>query len=162
MFSQFKIGLRTTKTAISVALSVIICALLSRETPMIAALASVFCLRQDTSSSIKFSIHRISGTLIGGLISIGAISVQHLIGRNPIYDALVAGIAVTLTIMICNAVNHKEGIITAVSSLLFILFNTPHTESVIGAILRLIDVIIGALVAVSVDYILPSKQKIPR
>lgn len=158
MSSHFKIGLRTTKTAISVALCIIISSFLSNESPTLAALAAVYCLRQDTSTSISFSFHRIIGTFLGVIISMIASNIQVVVEKNTISDAIIAAGAVILTIILCQITNHKEGTISATATMLYIYFNTPNPETINYAAHRLLDVTIGAIVAVSIDYLLPSKK----
>ncbi|MBS4749916.1 hypothetical protein GMA11_01630 [Granulicatella sp. zg-ZJ] len=155
---HFKIGLRTLKTAISVALCVIICWLVKRDNPVLACLAAVYCLRTDPTSSLHFSKHRLFGTFVGVIVSMLSIVIQQIFIRSVFVDAFVAFSGAILVIVICNLAKHPEGIITAMSTFLIICFNTPYTESIGYAMFRLLDVTMGATVAVVIDWLLPSKK----
>lgn len=155
---KFKIGLRIIKTALSVFLCVIISYLISRDSPVLSCLAAIYCLRTDASTSYHFGKHRLFGTFIGVLVSLGVIFIQSFFGRHMLIDATSAAIGIIVVIILCLYTKHPEGIITAASTMLIICFNTPATETFGYAITRLFDVIIGASVAISVDYILPAKK----
>lgn len=153
---NFKVGLRTLKTAISVAICLTISRVVLRDSPVIMCLAAVYSLRKDTSSSFTFSVHRFIGTSIGVFVSMAGILAQQHFSRHIAVDALIAFFGVIGVIVLCNGTKHPEGIITSISTLLFICFNTPTTETLSYALLRLIDVLIGASVAIMIDFLLPS------
>lgn len=155
---KIKIGYRIIKTAIAVFFCVIISHFISRDTPVLSCLAAVYTMRTNVSTTFAFGKHRFAGTFIGVLVSLGVIFIQRYIGRSPLIDATSAAIGVVLIIVLCLHFKHPEGIITGTSTLLIICFNTLHTETYSYAILRLFDVVIGATVAVAVDYVLPSKK----
>ncbi|MBF0779637.1 MULTISPECIES: aromatic acid exporter family protein [unclassified Granulicatella] len=155
---HFKIGLRTFKTATAVAICLLISHLISRDSPVLSCLAAVYCLRTDAASSYHFSKHRIFGTSIGVFVSIGAIFIQNILTRTIFSDTLLVFIGVIAVIIFCNMTKHPEGIITSVSTFLIICFNTPATETIHYAFFRIFDVLIGASVAVLVDFSLPGKK----
>lgn len=153
---KIKVGLRTLKTAISVAICLTISRIVLRDSPVIMCLAAVYSLRKDPATSFTFSIHRFFGTTIGVFVAMAGILAQQQFSRHIIVDALVAFFGVIIVIVLCNASKHPEGIITSISTLLFICFNTPTTETLTYALLRLIDVVIGAGIAITIDFLLPS------
>lgn len=155
---HFKIGLRTLKTATAVAICLLISRLISRDSPVLSCLAAVYCLRTDAASSFHFSKHRVFGTSIGVFISIGAIVVQNILPRNLMTDTALVFICIIAIIICCNMTKHPEGIVTSVATFLIICFNTPTTETISYAFFRIFDVLIGASVAILVDYTLPGKK----
>lgn len=158
MMSHFKIGLRTIKTAISVFICLIVMHLLNRETPVLACLAVIYCLRTDNNSTINFSIHRLVGTFIGVGVSIIAIFAQQQLGNHIITKASIGAIGIILVIIFSNLLKRPEGIIAGSSTFLIICFNTPFTETFGYATTRLLDVVIGATIAIIINYTLPGKK----
>lgn len=155
--SHFKIGLRTIKTAISVFICLIIMHLLNRESPVLACLAVVYCLRTDNNSTINFSIHRLVGTFIGVGVSLLAIFAQQQLGNHIIMKALIGSFGIILVIVFSNIFKRPEGIVSGSSTFLIICFNTPFTETFGYATTRLLDVVIGATIAIIINYLLPPK-----
>ncbi|MBS4762269.1 FUSC family protein [Carnobacteriaceae bacterium zg-ZUI252] len=155
---HFKIGWRTFKTALSVFICLLLTYSLQRETPVLACLATVYCLRTDHASTLNFSVHRLIGTFVGVLVSMLAISVQMQVDSHILWQATIGALGTILLIVICNATKHPEGIITGVSTFFIICFNTPFTETFGYAANRLIDVAIGAAVAIVVNFIMPGKK----
>lgn len=156
--SHFKIGLRTIKTALAVFICLIVMYLFNRESPALACLAVVYCLRTDNNSTINFSIHRLIGTFIGVGVSLLAIITQQQLGTNIIITALIGAIGIALVIIFSNILKHSEGIVAGSSTFLIICFNTPFTETFGYATTRILDVIIGATIAIVVNYTLPGKK----
>lgn len=155
---HFRIGLRTFKTATAVAICLVVSYLIGHS-PVLSGLAAVYCLRTSTATSLHFSRHRVFGTTIGVFISMLAVFIQGTFPRTIYLDAAIVFFGVILIILFCNLTRHPEGIVTSVSTFLIICFNTPVTESVSYAFSRIFDVFIGALVAVTVDYILPGQKE---
>lgn len=155
---HFKIGLRTLKTAIAVAICMIISHLIARDSPVLSCLAAVYCMRTNTKSTMLFGKHRIFGTLTGGIVSVLAIILQNIFTRNIFTDTVIVFISIILIVLICNMRKHPESIITAASTMLIICFNTPATETITYAFLRMLDVLIGAGVAIAVDFTLPASK----
>lgn len=156
--SHFKIGLRTIKTALSVFICLIVMHLLNRDSPVLACLAVIYCLRTDNNSTINFSIHRLLGTFIGVGVSILAILAQQQLGNHILIQATIGAIGVILVIVFSNWIKRPEGIIVGSSTFLIICFNTPFTETFGYATTRLLDVIIGATIAIIINYLLPGKK----
>lgn len=156
---HLKIGLRTLKTAIAVAICMIISHLIARDTPVLSCLAAVYCMRTNTSTTMRFGKHRIFGTLTGGVVSIFAITLQNIFTRNMLTDTIIVFMNIIAIIVVCNMRKHPESIITAASTMLIICFNTPATETISYAFLRMIDVLIGAGVAIVVDFALPARRQ---
>lgn len=154
----FKIGLRTLKTAIAVSICMIISHLIARDSPVLSCLAAVYCMRTSTSSTMRFGKHRIFGTLTGGLVSVLAIMLQNIFTRNIVSDTIIVFLNIIVIIVVCNMRKHPESIITAASTMLIICFNTPATETISYAFLRMLDVLIGAGVAIIVDFVLPARK----
>lgn len=63
---RFRIGMRTLKTAIAVMICILLFHFTDRGEPLIAALAAVFSLRQDLTTTVSFGKSRILGNSLGG------------------------------------------------------------------------------------------------
>ena len=67
---RFRLGMRTIKTALAVMLCILLFHVTDRGSPLIAALAAVFSLRQDLTTSISFGRSRVLGNSLGGLLAL--------------------------------------------------------------------------------------------
>lgn len=67
---RFRIGMRTMKTALAVMICILLFHFIDRGQPLIAALAAVFSLRQDLTTTVSFGKSRVLGNSIGGIAAI--------------------------------------------------------------------------------------------
>lgn len=67
---RFRLGMRTIKTALAVMLCILLFHVTDRGSPLIAALAAVFSLRHDLTTSISFGRSRVLGNSLGGLLAL--------------------------------------------------------------------------------------------
>lgn len=161
-FSFPKLGLRTIKTSISVFL----CLILFPREPFFACLAAVSCLQNNVSNSVKASINRVLGTLVGlihGLIFLVFCRYfkfnieSELLGNFLIYLSVAIGII--FVIYTCNLIKRPGGI--NVSCIAFLAITTVHAfaDPLYYALNRIIQTILGAVIASLVNYILFPVEK---
>ncbi|MBS0949689.1 FUSC family protein [Weissella minor] len=145
---QFRFGLRTLKTGISVMILVIIFLLLDRGNPMIACLSAVFSLRQDFETTIQFGKSRVIANAFGGAFAM--VYSLSLMATNHAYwvQILVLPFLLMMLIATNDAINNNSGIIGASAAFLMICFTIPADGDYLYAVARVIDTFIGMAVAI--------------
>lgn len=155
---KFKIGMRTLKTGICVFLCILFSILLKRETYVVAAITSVFTLREDMENTIKYGKHRLIGNVMGALTSILVIVVFKLLGRTDMIQLFFIPIIIVLMIAVLAHLGYYEGTVGACATLLTIVFMIPPNQSYGYAFARVVDSFIGMGIALLVNYYLPIKK----
>lgn len=153
--NPFHIGLRTIKTSISVFICVVLFRVLHRGSPMLAALSAIFSLRVDHQQTFKFALSRFIGNSTGGVIAIILLQLRYHLPYPQYTDLLLAPIGIVLIILFCNQFN-KTGVINSCATFLVIFFNIEAAENVGYAVQRILDTLIGAVIAIGVNHILPN------
>ena len=70
-------------------------------------------------------------------------------------DLLLAPVGIVIIILFCNRFN-KTGVINSCATFLVIFFNVEAGQNTAYAIQRILDTIIGALIAIGVNHLLPN------
>lgn len=153
----FRLGMRTLKTALAVMICIIIFKVFHRGTPMIAAIAAVFSLRQDLSTSLSFGKSRIIGNTLGGVLAILYFFIQNHFSHDFIVELIFIPILVIIVIVVSDGLNNNSGIISAIATLLLIALSIPQGETLSSAISRVIDTFIGTFVGIGVNFIMRPK-----
>lgn len=148
------VGMRTFKTGLSVALTLLICNALKIENPFFALIASSMAVESSVSESINVSKYRMIGTMIGATI---AIAFSFLFHTNPIS----VGLGIIALIYISNALKLKKSIKISTIVFVAILVNNDETTRFEYAIYRSLDTFIGLSVGTLVNYYLrpPNSKK---
>ena len=123
-FGRFRLGMRTTKTALAVFLCILFFHVSNRGLPMIAALSAVFSLRQDLTTTVSFGRSRIIGNTLGGLLGIFYFFVKNYFHNNFLVE------------------------------LFLISLSIPQGESSLYAIQRVLDTFIGTFIAIGINFFL--------
>lgn len=158
---HFRLGMRTIKTGIAVLICVFIYHFFDRQYTMIAALSAVFALREDISSTFTFGKSRILGNTLGAIGAIiFAVSMQ-LFHYNFVIELFLIPLLVIGIIVLFDGLNYNSGIIGAVATLLIIIYMIPRDQSVLYAFWRMLDTVIGVVVAIIVNHIIktPTPKK---
>ena len=153
--NPFHIGLRTFKTAVSVFICVVLFRILHRGSPMLAALSAIFSLRTDHQQTFKFAFSRFIGNTTGGVVAIILFYVRTVLPYPEYTDLLLAPVGIIIIILFCNQFN-KSGIINSCATFLVIFFNIEAGQNTAYAIQRILDTLIGAVIAIGVNHILPN------
>lgn len=149
--SQFRLGMRTFKTGLSVFLVLALFSLFDLEGLQISALTAVFSLREDFDRSVSFGASRIFGNSIGGLCALGYYLLRGWLGGDTWVMLLFVPILTMLTIMINVACNNKSGIIGGVAALLIITLSIPQGDTIIYVFSRILETFAGVFVAIMVN-----------
>lgn len=154
---KFKIGMRTFKTGLSVFFCILVSILLKRETYVVAAITTVFTLREDMENTLKYGKHRIIGNVMGALMSVVVIAVFNLLGRTELVQLIFIPVIITLMIALLANLGYQEGTVGACATLLTIVFMIPADRSYGYAFARVVDSFIGMGIALLVNYLIPLK-----
>ena len=141
-----KVGMRTIKTGIAVA----ICAFLSKyiiENPMFAGVGCVVSVQDTVKGSLKLGFNRVKGTLIGGIVGYLCVLISP---GNPI----LAGIGIMASIYGCTTLNISSGIIVSSVTFLSIHLGIITSNPAYYATHRVIDTSVGVVIGVLINYIL--------
>ncbi|MCR6545718.1 FUSC family protein [Dehalobacterium formicoaceticum] len=125
--SKFRIGLRTTKSAVAVFFCLLMQFIFSVDPTHIynAAIAAIVCMRENTEESFLFGVQRFIGTIIGGVMGLILISINIYI---PYYEDGLYLILVPLFVMFCISIcaflNKKNAVIICCVVFLGIVLDT--------------------------------------
>lgn len=146
------IGKRILKTGIAVSLALIISSLLNLDSTF-AAIVALIGLKETTQKTFRYSLTLIYGSIIA--LAIGLIIVL-LLGNNP----LSFGLGTIIIIALLVALRLNEGLILSVIVMYHVLENYPKeiSEFLSFSIQELTLIIVGILVSVFVNVILPQKH----
>ncbi|SNS53728.1 Uncharacterized membrane protein YgaE, UPF0421/DUF939 family [Anaerovirgula multivorans] len=141
-----KIGPRTIKTGLAVALTLFVSNIIGIESPFYAVIAAIIVMQPTVSDSWKTGVYRMLGTITGAVI--GAIFVSISPG-NPI----LAGLGIIAIILVMNKLHWRESI--SIGSVVFIgIFLNADTKYVSYSLHRLLDTSVGIIVAVAINYMI--------
>lgn len=156
-----RFGLRTFKTALAVMICILLFQLLDRDAPLIACLAAVFAMREDVSTTIHFGAYRVIGNLLGGSLALVYIYIYRALNYNFYAELILIPLFVIFIIVFSDALNFNPGIVGACATLFIIVLTVPEHETLLYAISRIMDTVIGTLVALLVNrFIKPPVAKI--
>lgn len=160
---RFRIGMRTMKTALAVMFCILLYHFLNRGQPMIAALAAVFALRQDLTTSVKFAKSRVLGNTLGGLAGIGYHLLQQRFDDSFLIELIILPLLVASLIIFSDGIDNNSGIISSIATMLLITLTVSTDETVIVAVDRVLDTFIGTFVAIGMNFIIrppkPEEEK---
>jgi uncharacterized membrane protein YgaE (UPF0421/DUF939 family) len=156
---KFKIGMRTFKTGLSVFFCILLSILLKRDTYVVAAITTVFTLREDLENTVKYGKHRIIGNVLGAIMSLAVITVFDLLGRSEVVQLLFMPLIIMVMIAILAGLGYHEGTVGACATLLTIVFMIPAHQTYGYAFDRVIDSFMGMGVALLVNFAIPLRQR---
>ncbi|HFI0213827.1 TPA: aromatic acid exporter family protein [Streptococcus suis] len=149
---QFRLGMRTFKSGLAVFLVIVLFGHMGWQGIQIAALTTVFSLREDFDQSVHFGTSRILGNSIGGFYALLFFLLDSLFSDQFWVTAVFVPIFVMLTIMTNVAMNNKAGIIGAVSALLIISLSIPAGDTIQYVFVRVFETFVGVFIAILVNY----------
>lgn len=152
--TEYKVGLRTIKTAIAVFLCLLLQLILPLDSVLFAAIAAVVCMRETAEKSLDMGVQRFLGTLIGGIFGFLLIN---LVPYIPHYDeglyVLIIPIGMIFCISVCVWANKRNAVIICCVVFLSIALESGlHTNTLIYVASRIIDTTIGVIMATLVNH----------
>ena len=142
-----KIGLRSIKTGIAVALTVIICNMIQLGTSFFGAVAAVIALQATIADSFQKGKERLLGTVIGAVVGI-------VFSMLPDYDPLWVGLGVIVVITISNMLKWKDSIVLGNIVFCAIMLNNSEDGALLYGLNRFIETFIGIATAISINYLI--------
>lgn len=139
-----KLGARSFKTGLAVALSIILAQLISPDIGVIAGISAVSSTQPSVAKSYTYLKNRLMANAIGGIL---AAVVASTIGTNVVF----IGLASVLLIAILNYLHLEEVISLSVVTLVVIMMTTTSDSLYLTAVLRVGETFIGVIVAFLVN-----------
>lgn len=159
-FQRFKIGWRTIKTTVGVFVILLLYHWLNREPAALAALACVFAMQADVPTSIQFGRYRILGNALGAIIAGGVAQIEFMLGiDNPYVHILSITFGILVLILLCNAFDLSKSIVNSSATFFVVLLTVSTNEIFIYTINRVLDAIIGVVIAVIINRLLPNPSR---
>ncbi|UEX89117.1 aromatic acid exporter family protein [Staphylococcus ratti] len=148
--NPYRIGFRTIKTAVGMALGVIIAKLLGLDNYASSAILVVLCIKDTKMHSVNAIVSRFVSCLIA--IGFGSL-VFPIFGQH----ALVLGLIVLLFIPLTVVINMQEGVVTS-SVILLHFFNAPQINFAL-VVNEILLITVGLTIAFLMNSIMPSLDK---
>lgn len=161
-----KLGMRTVKTAICVAVCLLISRLYSDGFTLYSSIAAIVCMQSTIENTIRTGLYRLMGTLIGG----GFGMLLLFFTTNSIYDfmyLIIMPVGIIVVIYFCNMVK-MPGSSTIGAIVLISVFVSPLQSSItdnvyILALFRMLDTAVGIFVAMFINrFIAPARMRDPK
>lgn len=160
--SPFKIGWRTIKTVVGVFIILLLFHWLDRSPAALACLACVFAMQEDIYTSITFGRYRIVGNTLGALIAALVVQIELIFGIEQHYVHIIAvSLGVLLVIVSCNVLNSDKSIVNSCATYFVVLLTISSSQLVSYTVDRITDCLIGVIVAIIVNYLLPGSKLKP-
>lgn len=145
--TRLKIGKRSIKTAIAIFLSVLISRIFRLEYPFFTAIAVIFSMENSIASSYKAGLNRLLGTLVGAFVGVIFVSIQP-------GSAVLSGIGMLVLIFICNVFKWDRAVSIAGVVFMSIMLNLNNKNPLQYSFNRVLDTLIGIMIAVAVNYLI--------
>ena len=155
--SNKKIGMRNIKTTVAVAICLLLLYPFENITPTPACFAAIICMQDSVEKTISQGLSRFIGTLIGGVIAMIIVYIDMQINIRFILTILVI-IGITTSIYCCNLVGHGPATVAACFALCIVLLSYEDNARYSYAILRILETLLGIVVAVFINKVLPDNR----
>ncbi|WEV60315.1 aromatic acid exporter family protein [Streptococcaceae bacterium ESL0729] len=151
---RFRLGLRTIKTAVAIALIIIFFQITNRPQGVMAAgVSAVVAVRGDFRTTISVSGARFAGAALGGILSTIFYMTYSHFDHSFWIKLVMVPLALLIIIVIMDGYNLNTGLVGACSSFLIISLGTPDGETVLYVINRVLDTFIGVGFAIVVNLV---------
>ncbi|WP_311491549.1 FUSC family protein [uncultured Anaerococcus sp.] len=148
-------GPRIRKTGLAVLISMIISHYRPGEgLAFYSAIAAIICMQQNVHQTFHKGLGRIIGTLFGGTIGLTYLLTFPNKKIPDIVGLFVIAILVTMIIWVMSMINKKDAV--SIAGIVFLSVTINHAGDLVPfnfALNRVIDTLIGVLVAFYVNYI---------
>lgn len=152
---NYKLGLRGIKTAIAVCICALISMFLKHEDIFCACIASVICMEQTFAQTKDTGIHRVIGTIIGGITGYVFLELCYISQCYELMRIIVLPICILLVVYFCNVINRKSSVsIGCVVVIVILSRSVANVGSTLTYVIqRVCDTLIGIAVAMIVNKI---------
>lgn len=150
-----KPGLRIIKTGLAVLIAMLISYFRPGEgLDFYSAIAAIICMQQSVHETYHKGLGRIIGTIFGGGMGLCFLLLFPDNSLPDILRIIIIAILVTIIIWIMASVNKKDAV--SIAGIVFLSVSINHAEDIMPfnfALNRVIDTLIGVLVAFFINYI---------
>lgn len=152
-----KVGKRNLKTAIAVAICLILLPLIGFKQPFYACIASVLSMQDTPENSWQYGKTRLKATFLGGIVGIVFIFINQLVFDWKLLS-IITPLGIIASIYLCNLVNWKSASGTACVVYCSVLINHSN-DMYTFALNRMIETALGVLIALLVNKFLFKREK---
>lgn len=138
------IGMRTFKTGLAVAITLIICDWVKATNPFFAAISAIFAMESTVEGTFNVVRDRLFGTILGAAIAIGFTMILP-------QTSITTGLGIILVISICNGFMLQGTIKIASIVFLAIALGAHEGNQLNYALFRTIDTLIGLMVSTLIN-----------
>lgn len=142
-----KIGMRTIKTSIAVTISITLAYILKLNSPFFVGVAAIIAMQDNLVDSFRMGKNRVLGTILGATVGLLGSLIS---AGNPI----IIGIGIILVIHLCNRLGWNKSISIASIVFISIIMNIEEGTELHYSLNRILDTIVGIVVAVIVNFII--------
>lgn len=161
MKSKFHIGMRNIKTA----LAVLVCLFIYQYYPgnvSYTCITAVIAMQATLQDTLQQSRNRAFGTIIGGVFGGLFLYLDTYLLLHPLLRILLISVGITIFILICNLIQLQDTIVMGCVTYLAIVLGDLTQSAWLYSLNRVIDTLIGILIAVSINYFIrPPKSTLP-
>lgn len=141
---KYKIGMRTFKTGLSVALSLFIANLLNLNSPSFVGIAAIVSMQSSVNESLAAGKNRMLATFVGALVGL---IFSYFLPHNYFF----LGLGIIVVIYVHNIFGWKQSLTLSAMVFLAIFLNQEGSRLSYAAN-RLLDTFIGIIVSTLVNY----------
>ncbi|MGI6153540.1 MAG: FUSC family protein [Christensenellaceae bacterium] len=161
-----KLGMRTIKTAICVAICLFVSGLYSKDVSLYSTMAAIVCMQSTIENTLRTGFFRLLGTAIGG-----GFGMLFLLFTTNMELAnlrfVVISLGTIVVIYFCNLIKMQGsatmGAIVFVSVFVSPLMTSVSMNPYILALMRIFDTVVGIVVATVINrYIAPARRYEPK
>jgi uncharacterized membrane protein YgaE (UPF0421/DUF939 family) len=125
------------------------------EYPFYAAIAAIICMQNTVEESFKVGRNRVLGTILGAVIGVIFYSIRPT-------SILLSGVGIMIVIYICNLVKWNKSVTIAGIVFCVIMTNLDGRDPFFYALNRVLDTLLGIIVAVLVNYFIVPPNRLER
>lgn len=138
-------GMRTIKTGLAVAISLILCIIFKSKSPIFAAIGAIASMQSSVSESLIAGKNRMLGTFIGAIVGL---IFSLAFPENPIF----IGLGVSIVIHICHLLDWNKALQLSAIVFVGIALNPEMDVKLSYSLFRIIDTFIGIIVGMIINY----------
>lgn len=155
---SYKLGVRAVKSAIAVFICFALGSFFKWGGALNGSVAAIICM-QPTFRQTRFeAVHRIIGTIAGGLLGYAALKLLLLSPEAPgILISLAAALGILALMYICNIFNVQAAAVLACITFMSIIadFDMTGSEAFFYVLYQTADTVFGILIAMLLNWIFP-------
>lgn len=145
----YMIGMRTFKTGLGIFAALVVSDIFKLQYPFFTVIAVIVVMQNTIDETYQMGMNRILGTALGGVA--GILYIQFLKLPNMVLDRMIIGMITIILIVILIRLNAKKAISISLIVFISICINDIKESAVFYALLRILDTIIGIVIALAVN-----------